>query len=99
MKPIWRTVLWVARQVLGWAFIVLGIIGLFLPILQGILFICIGVLLLAEDILLFQRLIDKVEDKWPRTRGALEKARQWLGQRRRHHREPQPDCRAEKDHR
>jgi uncharacterized protein len=81
MKPIWQTFFWAARHVLGWLFIVLGILGLFLPILQGILFLCIGVLLLADDIPLFKRLIDKVESKWPRTRGPLETARRWMGRR------------------
>ena len=32
---------------LGWTFIVLGILGLFLPILQGILFLLIGFILLS----------------------------------------------------
>ena len=34
--------------VIGTAFVLLGIVGLFLPILQGILFIVIGVLCLAK---------------------------------------------------
>lgn len=33
---------------LGWGFIVLGFLGLFLPILQGILFLAIGLILLAK---------------------------------------------------
>ncbi len=33
---------------LGWMFILLGIAGLVLPVLQGILFLAIGVLLLAS---------------------------------------------------
>jgi len=81
MKPIWRKVVLVGRHILGWLFIVLGILGLFLPILQGILFLCIGVLLLADDIPPFKRLIHKVESRWPRTRGPLETARRWMGLR------------------
>lgn len=34
---------------LGWAFIFLGILGLFLPILQGILFLTIGLILLSRE--------------------------------------------------
>ena len=34
---------------LGWAFILLGILGLFLPILQGILFLTIGLILLSRE--------------------------------------------------
>jgi hypothetical protein len=89
MKPIRRKVLRIGRHVLGWLFIVLGILGLFLPILQGILFLCIGVLLLADDIPPFKRLIERIEHKWPRTRGPLEKARSWLGHK------PQPEAEIE----
>jgi hypothetical protein len=35
-----------AIHIAGWGFILLGIIGLVLPILQGILFILVGLLLL-----------------------------------------------------
>jgi hypothetical protein len=93
MKPIWRILLRIVRQVIGWGFIVLGILGLFLPILQGVLFLCIGVLLLAEDLPIFRRLIDKVESKWPRTRVPISKARGWLG----HRQQPEPDRPADKE--
>ena len=33
----------------GWAFMVLGVLGLFLPILQGILFLLIGLFLLSKE--------------------------------------------------
>ena len=42
---------WLARMTIltfGWIFIVLGVLGLFLPILQGILFLAIGGMLLAR---------------------------------------------------
>ena len=32
----------------GWFFVVLGILGIFLPILQGILFLAIGLILLSR---------------------------------------------------
>lgn len=37
-----------ARPTLGWVFIVLGILGLFLPILQGVLFLFIGTTLVGQ---------------------------------------------------
>lgn len=37
----------IARQVLGWALILLGIAGVILPILQGIIFLALGVLVLG----------------------------------------------------
>ena len=37
------------RKIAGWFFIVLGVFGLFLPFLQGLLFIALGMGLLAGD--------------------------------------------------
>jgi uncharacterized membrane protein YbaN (DUF454 family) len=36
-----------AALILGWVFVALGVAGLFLPFLQGILFLLVGVYLLA----------------------------------------------------
>lgn len=44
-----RTAIRVARIVGGVAFLVLGVIGLFLPFLQGILFLGIGMALLSQE--------------------------------------------------
>ncbi len=66
---------------LGWIFIFLGILGLFLPILQGILFLCIGVLLLGSESPMMRLLIMKLGRRYPRFRTALTaakgKARVW----------------------
>jgi len=43
-RVIWDRV----RPVVGWGFILLGIAGLFLPVLQGILFLAIGVKLVGR---------------------------------------------------
>ena len=48
---------------LGWLFIFLGILGLFLPILQGILFLTIGLILLSKE---SEWAADKLE--WLKTR-------------------------------
>lgn len=39
----------ITRLVAGWGLIVLGIVGLFLPFLQGIILIVAGLALLAKD--------------------------------------------------
>lgn len=36
------------RKIVGWSLICLGIIGLFLPILQGVLLILVGLAFLGE---------------------------------------------------
>jgi hypothetical protein len=44
----WRIIWPVFRQVLGWLFILLGLIGLVLPILQGVIFLVIGIALVGR---------------------------------------------------
>ena len=50
---------------LGGLLIVLGIIGLFLPILQGFLFLGIGGVLLYKDVPYFPRLVRKLRKRFP----------------------------------
>ncbi len=51
--------------ILGWSFIVVGIIGLFLPILQGILFIMIGLSILSSRSELVKRFLKHLEEHYP----------------------------------
>jgi hypothetical protein len=44
----WRVVWPVFRQVLGWLFILLGLVGLVLPVLQGVIFLVIGIALVGR---------------------------------------------------
>jgi hypothetical protein len=44
----WRLVWPVFRQVLGWLCILLGLIGLVLPVLQGVIFLVIGIALVGR---------------------------------------------------
>jgi hypothetical protein len=46
---------WLLRQTLGWAFILLGLLGLVLPVLQGVLFLVIGVALVGHRNWLIRR--------------------------------------------
>ena len=66
----------------GWGFVVLGIAGLFLPVLQGILFLLIGLLLLSGEYVWAHNLLTKLRARFPRVAGqfhqASEKARTWL---------------------
>lgn len=55
----------VARQVVGWFFIAFGIVGLFLPILQGVLFLLVGMIILAPDVPLFRRILARLEERYP----------------------------------
>ena len=60
------------RVFAGWAFIVLGLLGLVLPILQGILFLAIGALLLAPYVPFFRRMKLLLYRKFPRVRRSVE---------------------------
>jgi uncharacterized protein len=51
--------------VIGWAFILLGIVGLFLPILQGILFLLIGLLVLSKESVLAKNLLSRIKKRYP----------------------------------
>lgn len=55
----------VYRHVFGWFFIFLGVLGLFLPFLQGILFLFIGAIILAPEVPFFRKLLAKFEKRHP----------------------------------
>ena len=71
------------RHLLGWFSLVLGIVGLALPILQGWLLIAIGALLLAPDVPFFARLVAWIERRAPVLREPLRRWRERFGQHRR----------------
>jgi uncharacterized membrane protein YbaN (DUF454 family) len=61
-------------MVAGWVFMVLGVLGLFLPILQGILFLCIGLILLAKAQPRFRLLKMRLKKRYPKYAAAFEAA-------------------------
>jgi uncharacterized membrane protein YbaN (DUF454 family) len=60
----------------GWGFILLGIAGLFLPILQGILFILIGLLILSTEYAWAHNLLEKLKRRFPKIGAQIEKAKE-----------------------
>ena len=52
--------------VLGWIFILLGIAGLFLPVLQGILFLLIGLILLSTEYVWAHKLLTRLKTRFPK---------------------------------
>lgn len=63
MKKQIKRWVWIAT---GWMFIVLGILGLFLPLLQGVLFLFIGLLILSSEYVWAHQLLQKFRAKFPR---------------------------------
>jgi uncharacterized membrane protein YbaN (DUF454 family) len=51
--------------IIGWVFIGLGILGLFLPILQGFLFIMIGLGILSSRSKKIRRFLEYLERRYP----------------------------------
>lgn len=51
--------------VLGWALIALGVVGLFVPILQGILFIILGLLVLSRESRTARFWLDRLAERFP----------------------------------
>jgi uncharacterized membrane protein YbaN (DUF454 family) len=76
----------------GWSFILLGIVGLFLPILQGVLFILVGLIILSSEYVWAHKLVTRVRERFPKigrvADQATEKAAAWL---RRISGQPDPD--------
>ena len=68
--------------IIGWIFIGLGILGLSLPILQGILFIMIGLAILSSRSELVKRFLKYIEERYPHNHEHIEiwkkKVRSWF---------------------
>jgi hypothetical protein len=66
-----KIILW---QALGYAFLVLGVLGMFLPILQGFLFLFVGLIILARHAPWAERLLSYLRQRSHRLDRAIIKA-------------------------
>jgi uncharacterized membrane protein YbaN (DUF454 family) len=64
----------IALQITGYAFLVLGVLGLFLPFLQGVLFLLIGLLILAKNAPWAHTLLERLRARYPKVGGLIETA-------------------------
>lgn len=62
-------------QLAGWGFIFLGILGLFLPILQGILFLLVGLYLLSSTSPWAAKLLVRLKERFPGINRKFEEAK------------------------
>ncbi len=71
----------IAVLTLGWLFILFGIVGLVLPVLQGVLFLLIGLALLSTESETARLLLERVRGHFPRLSERIEiaeeRALQW----------------------
>ena len=58
----------------GWAFILFGVVGLFLPFLNGSLFLLVGLVILSPEYVWADRLLSMIRNRFPRVTARLEKA-------------------------
>ena len=59
---------------LGWTFVLLGVAGLMLPFLQGVVFLVLGIVLLAREHAWAARPLDRLKQRFPRLAAAAEAA-------------------------
>lgn len=62
-------------QFAGWGFIFLGILGIFLPILQGILFLLVGLYLLSNTSPWAARMLERLRGRFPKINRKFEEAK------------------------
>jgi hypothetical protein len=67
-----------AVLICGWAFVLLGVAGLVLPILQGFLFIAVGLLILSRESVWACRQLEKLKKRYPKLAQTSEEAQKYL---------------------
>ena len=71
------------KIVVGVGFLGLGFVGLFLPILQGVLFMLVGVAILSTESKRIRRLRDEIKRRhpgpWQQAEAAKQRMRRWVG--------------------
>ncbi len=82
--------------IVGWAFILVGIAGLFLPVIQGILCIIIGLMILSSEYVWAHNLLQKLKARFPRmaalSEQGKEKAQEWLARLTRRQKRESTSC-------
>jgi uncharacterized membrane protein YbaN (DUF454 family) len=70
-----------SRKLTGWSLLVLGVLGLVLPFLQGFLFLALGVFILRDQHVWAAQRWSWVQDRWPQHVAKVEEAEASLGRR------------------
>lgn len=78
-RPAWLTANLKRKLYLvaGTFFVFLGVIGLFLPILQGVLFLFVGLVLLSKGSSRVRALKQKFKRRYPKWGAKIEQAEVW----------------------
>ncbi|MGH9320267.1 MAG: PGPGW domain-containing protein [Vicinamibacteria bacterium] len=75
---LWRGL----KITLGLILLPLGIVGLFVPVLQGILFLLLALALLSSEVPFFERIRDRIRTRypgpWDKAHHLGERAKRWF---------------------
>ncbi len=76
-----RHVTTVVMLAIGWVFIALGVVGLFLPILQGVLFLLVGLGILSKYSQTAHRIAERIRARFPRLDARAHAISEWWHRR------------------
>jgi len=71
-----------AVLLLGWTLIVLGVLGLFLPVLQGVLFLALGLYVLSRESKWARHLFERLRARYPELDRRVRSIRRRWGRKR-----------------
>lgn len=74
-KPSHKRIL---LDIFGWFFLVVGTIGIFLPILQGVVFLILGAYFLSLHSPWFHNKLHALKQRYPSVAKPLERADTWV---------------------
>lgn len=67
--------------VIGWLLVAFGVVGLFLPVLQGVLFIMLGLLVLSRESETAHRWLQRGRKRYPKVDAQLKEWGAWWRKR------------------
>jgi uncharacterized protein len=67
--------------VIGWSLVVLGVLGLFLPVLQGVLLLLAGLSVLSSEYVWAHKILQRLRARFPRLSERLQAAETWVRSR------------------
>lgn len=68
----------IAILVIGWGLVAVGVVGLFVPILQGVLLIMLGLYLLSRESRTARGWLRKLQRRYPKTHAKMKRIKDTL---------------------